>query len=96
MYVGYSASGNGDGMWCQMENGEIPVDIDQLPQQGGDRVEYINKHHPACAYLWFQLLKTDLWQTAATEFPAAFQVDGGSFSSTSVAGDDSPSYAANR
>ena len=78
VYFDFSLSGNGDDM-CKkgMETGTTPVDPDELPQQGGDRLDFLRDRHPIVMYAWFLFLKYDLWASAKTEFPTGYQAEDG-------------------
>lgn len=78
MYKQFSLSGSGDDMCGKdLETGVAEVSVDSLPTQGGDRTDFLNSRHPSTLYLWFMLLKHDLWNTSCTEFPTEFAAEGG-------------------
>ena len=78
VYQAWNASGSGDGMKQKgMETGEQEVDLENLPTQSGDRLDFLRGANPCVMYLWYKLLSHGLFQTSAAEFPVGLGADGG-------------------
>ena len=78
MYQAWNASGSGDGMKQKgMETGEQEVNLENLPTQSGDRLDFLRGANPCVMYLWYKLLSHGLFQTSAAEFPVGLGADGG-------------------
>jgi hypothetical protein len=77
VYKNWKASGNGDqqisGSLEESEYGE--VNLEMLPTQGGDRIDFLGNFNICVMYLWFTLIKAGAFLYSQTEFPAAFQAD---------------------
>ena len=79
-----SRSMNGDDMNEKgMETGEETIDADELPTQGADRKDFLWTSHPASLYLWYMLLQAGLFQSAKTEFPTGYLIEGEEIASLS-------------
>ena len=77
VYQSWNASGSGDGMKQKgMETGEQEVDLENLPTQSGDRLDFLRGANPCMMYLWYKLLSHGLFQTSAAEFPVGLGADG--------------------
>ena len=64
VYQSWNASGSGDGMKQKgMETGEQEVDLENLPTQSGDRLDFLRGANLCVMYLWFKLLSHGLFQT---------------------------------
>ena len=50
-----------------METGEQEVDLEHLPTQGGDHLDFLRGSNPCMMYLWYKLLRHGLFQTSAAE-----------------------------
>ena len=86
MYQAWNASGSGDGMKQKgMETGEQEVDLENLPTQSGDCLDFLSGANPCVMYLWYKLLSHGLFQTSAAEFPVGLGADGGVAPDISVA-----------
>ena len=78
VYQSWDASGSGDGMKQKgMETGEQEVDLENLPTQSGDCLDFLRGANPCVMYLWYKLLSHGLFQTSAAEFPVGLGADGG-------------------
>ena len=78
VYQSWNASGSGDGMKQKgMETGEQEVDLDSLPTQSGDHLDFLRGANPCMMYLWYKWLIHGLFQTSAAEFPVRLGADGG-------------------
>ena len=78
VYQAWNASGSGDGMKQKgMETGEQEVNLENLPTQSGDRLDFLRGANPCVMYLWYKLLSHGLFQTSAAEFPVGLGADGG-------------------
>ena len=78
MCQAWNASGSGDGMKQKgMETGEQEVDLENLPTQSGDHLDFLRGANPCVMYLWYKLLSHGLFQTSAAEFPVGLGADGG-------------------
>ena len=52
VYQSWNASGSGDGMKQKgMETGEQEVDLENLPTQSGDRLDFLRGANPCVMYL---------------------------------------------
>ena len=60
-----------------METGEQEVDLENLPTQSGDRLDFLRGANPGAMHLWYKLLSHGLFQTSAAEFPVGLEADGG-------------------
>ena len=58
-----------------METGEQEVDLENLPTQSGDRLDFLRGANPCMMYLWYKLLSHGLFQTSAAEFPVGLIAD---------------------
>ena len=77
VYQSWNASGSGDGMKQKgMETGEQEVDLENLPTQSGDRLDFLRGASPCVMYLWYKLLSHGLFQTSPAEFPVGLSADG--------------------
>ena len=78
VYQAWNASGSGDGMKQKgMETGEQEVDLENLPTQSGDCLDFLRGANPCVMYIWYKLLSHGLFQTSAAEFPVGLGADGG-------------------
>ena len=78
VYQSWDASGSGDGMKQKgMETGEQEVDLENLPTQSGDRLDFLRGANPCVMYPWYKLLSHGLFQTSAAELPVGLGADGG-------------------
>ena len=59
-----------------IETGEQEVDLENLPTQSGDRLDFLRGANPCMMYLWYELLSHGLFQTSAVEFPVGLGADG--------------------
>jgi hypothetical protein len=60
VYYHWKASGNGDQqLSCTLEEGTGKIDVDLLPTQGGDRINFLGIYNICVMYLWFLLVKTE-------------------------------------
>jgi hypothetical protein len=53
------------------------VNLETLPTQGGDRIDFLGNYNICVMYLWFSLIKAGAFLYSQTEFPTAFQADDG-------------------
>jgi hypothetical protein len=53
------------------------VNLETLPTQGGDRIDFLGNYNICVMYLWFSLIKVGAFLYSQTEFPTAFQADDG-------------------
>ena len=60
-----------------METGEQEVDLENLPTQSGDHLDFLRGANPCVIYLWYKLLSHGLFQTSDAEFPVGLGADGG-------------------
>jgi hypothetical protein len=80
IYKNWHASGNGDNqvMAGSLEEAEYgTVNLETLPTQGGDRIDFLGNYNICVMYLWFSLIKVGAFLYSQTEFPTAFQADDG-------------------
>jgi hypothetical protein len=71
-------SGNGDDQIdATLEEEKAPVELDKIPTQGGDRLDFLGNHNICVMYFWFCLIKTSLFLDARNEFPDQFIADDG-------------------
>ena len=78
VYQLWNSSGSGDGMKQKgMETGEQELDLENLPTQSGDHLDFLRGANPCVMYLWYKLLSHGLFQTSAAEFPVGLGADGG-------------------
>jgi hypothetical protein len=77
VYKNWKASGNGDQQICgKLEEADYgAVNLELLPTQGGDRIDFLGNFNICVMYLWFSLIKAGAFLYSQTEFPAAFQAD---------------------
>ena len=60
-----------------MRTGEQEVDLENLPTQSGDHLDFLRGANPCVMYLWYKLLSLGLFHTSAAEFPVGLGADGG-------------------
>jgi hypothetical protein len=78
IYQKWKNSGNGeDQLACNLEEGTAPVDLEKLPTQAADRIDFLHNANICVMYLWFMLLKTGTFQDAQTELPSDHAADDG-------------------
>jgi hypothetical protein len=80
VYKNWKASGNGEHQVAgsSLEEAEYgKVDLEKLPTQGGDRIDFLGKYNICVMYLWFSLIKAGAFLYSQTEFPEALQADDG-------------------
>jgi hypothetical protein len=78
VFQNWKNSGNGDNqLACNLEEAEANVEVDSLPTQGGDRIDFLGTRNICVMYLWFMLLTTKTFLHARNEFPSSFQADDG-------------------
>jgi hypothetical protein len=80
IYKNWHASGNGDNQVAagSLEEAEYgTVNLETLPTQGGDRIDFLGNYNICVMYLWFSLIKAGAFLYSQTEFPTAFQADDG-------------------
>jgi hypothetical protein len=81
IYKNWKASGNGDNQVAagsSLEEADFgTVDLETLPTQGGDRIDFLGNYNICVMYLWFSLIKAGAFLYSQTEFPSAFQADDG-------------------
>jgi hypothetical protein len=79
IYKNWKASGNGDHQVAadtSLEEAEVgTLNLENLPTQGGDRIEFLGNYNICVMYLWFSLIKAGAFLYSQTEFPSAFQAD---------------------
>jgi hypothetical protein len=73
----WKASGNGDNQVAgSLEEADYgTVNLELLPMQGGDRIDFLGNCNICVMYLWFALIKAGLFLYSQTEFPSVFQTD---------------------
>jgi hypothetical protein len=77
VYKNWKASGNGDNQVAgSLEEAQYgTVNLELLPMQGGDRIDFLGNCNICVMYLWFALIKAGSFLYSQTEFPSAFQAD---------------------
>jgi uncharacterized protein (UPF0335 family) len=78
IYKCWKASGNGDdqvaGSLEETEYGQINLEL--LPTQGGNRIDFLGNYNICVMYLWYALIKAAAFLHSQTEFPEGLQADG--------------------
>jgi hypothetical protein len=80
VYKNWKASGNGEHQVAgsSLEEAEYGMlNLELLPTQGGDRIDFLGKSNICVMYLWFSLIKAGAFLYSQTEFPEEFQADDG-------------------
>jgi hypothetical protein len=80
VYKNWKASGNGEHQVAGSSLEEVEygkVNLELLPTQGGDHIDFLGKNNICVMYLWFSLIKAGAFLHSQTEFPEEFQADNG-------------------
>jgi hypothetical protein len=75
----WKASGNGDDQvtGTALEEAEFgTVDLELLPTQAGNRIDFLGNHNIAVMYLWYSLIRAGAFLYSQSEFPDYVQADG--------------------
>jgi hypothetical protein len=80
VYKNWKASGNGEHQVAGSSLEEVEygkVNLELLPTQGGDHIDFLGKNNICVMYLWFSLIKAGAFLHSQTEFPK-IKIGGGS------------------